>query len=406
MMRDYALLSLKTLKKRGIRSWLTMLGIFIGIAAVVSLISLGEGLQQAITGQFSTLGPDRLIVESASTGFGPPGANAIRKLSDDDKVLIEGVSGVESVISRLVRVVRVDYNKIAEFKFVASIPEEQSNVDEIYQAVNIEIADGRLLDADDRDKIVLGDDFISENDFDKPLRVGSHLTIQGEDFEVVGILKRAGSFQINSAILMPEEDMREILNLGDEHDLFVVRVIDKDRTEEIGESIAQKLRRDRRQDIGEEDFSVQTPVQALDSVNTILTVINLVVAGIAAISLIVGGIGITNTMYTSVLERTKEIGIMKAIGARNKDILLLFLIEAGLLGFVGGVVGVLVGAGISTGIEFIATTAIDTTLLKAVFPVYLIFGALGFAFAVGSISGLVPAWRASRLKPVDALRYE
>ena len=131
-----------------------------------------------------------------------------------------------------------------------------------------------------------------------------------------------------------------------------------------------------------------------------------VLVGIAGISLLVGGIGIMNTMYTSVLERTKEIGTMKAIGAKNSDILQIFLFESGLLGLVGGTIGVVLGIGLGKSVEYIATIALDTNLVQASITLPLVFGALGFSFFIGSISGIFPAFQAAKLKPADALRYE
>jgi len=138
----------------------------------------------------------------------------------------------------------------------------------------------------------------------------------------------------------------------------------------------------------------------------VLDIVQAVLVGIAAISLLVGGIGIMNTMYTSVVERTKEIGIMKAIGARNEDILYIFLFEAGLLGLVGGLIGVIIGFGLSKGAEYIATISLGTNLLQASVDIWLVLGALLFSFVVGIASGVLPAYQASKLKPVDALRYE
>ncbi len=132
----------------------------------------------------------------------------------------------------------------------------------------------------------------------------------------------------------------------------------------------------------------------------------MIVIGIAAVSLLVGGIGIMNTMYTSILERNREIGIMKAIGAQNKDILSIFLIESGLLGLVGGVMGVIFGFSISKIIEYIAVQQLGTKLLQAASPLWLIIACLAFAFLTGSISGLWPAWQASKTNVVDAVRYE
>ena len=205
---------------------------------------------------------------------------------------------------------------------------------------------------------------------------------------------------------MTTEDIKDLFNIDNEYDLIVVQVKNKDQIEIVSDEIERKLMNDRHEKEGEETFSVETPIQSLQSVNTILNIINLIVVGIAAISLIVGGIGIANTMYTSVLERTKEIGIMKAIGARNKDILSIFLIESGLLGLVGGVVGILIGIGASKMIEYIAVTQLNTTLLQVSTPTYLIVGCLVFGFLIGAVSGTLPAIQASRTNVVDALRHE
>ena len=137
-----------------------------------------------------------------------------------------------------------------------------------------------------------------------------------------------------------------------------------------------------------------------------LNIITAFLAGVAAISLFVGGIGMANTMYTSVVERTREIGIMKAIGAKNREILYIFLIESGLLGLVGAGIGVLLGYSISKTIEYIAITQLNTNLLQAAAPLYLIFGCLVFGFVIGAVSGTLPAIQASKTNVVDALRYE
>ena len=149
---------------------------------------------------------------------------------------------------------------------------------------------------------------------------------------------------------------------------------------------------------------MQTPLQAIGTVNTILNIINLIVVGIAVISLLVGGIGIANTMYTSVLERTREIGTMKAVGAKNKDILLIFLIESGLLGLVGGIVGALIGLGLGFIVSGAANSYFGEEIIRVNLSLPLIFGAIIFSFLMGIFAGVVPALQASKLKPVEALR--
>ncbi|MEM4271560.1 MAG: ABC transporter permease [Candidatus Pacearchaeota archaeon] len=404
MLKDYFKIAFKNLKHRGLRSWLTILGVFIGIAAVVSLISLSNGLEQAVMGQFKTLTGDKLIVQSSTSFFGPPGTLAVRKLNEHDLDLIKSVNGVDMAIPRLLRSTKIEFNEMIGFKYLASMPDNQEQINYIYDTMDLKTAAGRLLKAGDKGKIIIGSDFIKKEEFGKEVKVGTRLKIQNKSLEVVGILEKSSSLEVNNAALVIEEDLEEMLDIDDEIDLILVKVESKDRVEEVANLIKKTLRRDRNQKEGEEDFSVQTPVQALQSINTILGILNLIVSGIAAISLIIGGIGIANTMYTSVLERTREIGVMKAVGARNSEILAIFIIEAGLLGLVGGIIGALVGLGFAFGVSHLANTLIGQNLLLVSVSYPLVGLAIGFAFIIGLISGITPALQASKLKPSQALR--
>ncbi len=404
MLSDYFFLAVKNVRKRGIRSWLTILGIFLGIAAVVSLISLGQGLQTAITGQFSTLDQDKLVIENTGTGFGPPGSTAVKKLTSHDLKLIEQVSGVEFAIPRLIRVVKIDFNKISKFEGAASIPSDKEQIEIVNDVLNLKMQEGKLLEETDRGRVVLGNNFAGKEKFDKEITVGTRLNIQKRDFEVKGILKRGSSFIINDIILMPEDDLKEIVNIEDEIDLIAVQVENQDRIEEVAKGIERRLRKDRDEKIGEEDFSVETPLQSIESINNILEIINLVVAGIAAISLLVGGIGIANTMFTSVLERRREIGVMKAVGAQNKDILTIFLIESGLLGLIGGIVGAVIGLILAFSVSKAASSFLGGIDLNVIISYPLLLASLAFSLTIGVLSGIIPAYQASKLNPVEALR--
>jgi len=313
MIKDYFLLSFGNLKQRGLRSWLTIIGIFIGIAAVVSLISLGNGLQEAITGQLGSLSIDILTVQNKGSGFGPPGSTVVEKLDDHDFGVIENVRGVDQVISRLIRVGSLEYNDISGFGFAASIPEDKKARDFIYENFDLEAEEGRLFEEGDKGKVLLGNNFLETEDFEKKFRVGKKVKINGKTLEIVGFLKQSSSLQANSLVLIMDKEMRDIFDAEKEHDVIVVQVQDKDKIEEVARDIERKLRNDRNEKIDEESFTVESPIQILNSVNLILNIINLIIVGIASISLLVGGIGIANTMYTSVVERTKEIGVMKAI---------------------------------------------------------------------------------------------
>jgi len=404
MIFDYFSFALKNLKYRGLRSWLTMLGIFIGIAAVVSLISLGNGLQTAVIGQFSTLSVDTLTISNQGTGFGPPGSTAVVKLNNRDLKLVKSNSGVKLAISRLIRVVSVEFNGVKEFKYIGSIPENSEEREFVYESLSVGVQEGRLLKNGDYGKIVIGNDFKNEELFEKEIRIGTKLKINGKDYEVIGILEKASSFTINSVVFMLEGDMKDLLNIDDEIDLIVAQVENKNEIEKVAKSLEEDFLKDRNLKIGGEDFAIETPLQAISGVNNVLNIINLIVGGIAAISLLVGGIGIMNSMYTSVLERTGEIGVMKAVGAKNKDVLIIFLIESGLLGLVGGIIGAILGLGMAFGVSSIAGVALGGIDLGVKVSYPLLFGAIGFSFFIGIISGVFPAMQAAKLNVVDALR--
>ncbi|PIN94526.1 hypothetical protein COU53_03180 [Candidatus Pacearchaeota archaeon CG10_big_fil_rev_8_21_14_0_10_30_48] len=404
MISDYFSFALKNLKYRGLRSWLTMLGIFIGIAAVVSLISLGTGLQTAVTGQFSTLSVDTLTINNQGTGFGPPGSTSVVKLNNHDLKLVESNSGVKLAISRLIRIVSVEFNGVREFKYIGSVPENSEERKFVYDSLGVNVQEGRLLENGDYGKIVVGNDFTDENVFEKEIRVGTKLKINGKDYEVIGILEKGSSFTINSVVFMLDGDMKNLLDIGDEIDMIVAQVENKNDVEKVAKSLEEDFLKDRNLKVGEEDFAVQTPLQAISGVNNVLNIINLIVGGIAAISLLVGGIGIMNSMYTSVLERTGEIGIMKAVGAKNGDVLIIFLIESGLLGLVGGIIGAILGLGMAFGVASIAGAALGGIDLGVKISYPLLFGAISFSFFIGILSGVLPAMQAAKLNVVDALR--
>ena len=404
MLKDFTILAVDNLKHRGIRSWLTMLGIFIGIATVVALISLGNALQHGITGQFSSLGADRLIVQNAETGFGPPGSTAVKKLTSHDLDLVRSVPGVEIAVPRFIRTANTVFNKAANFGYISDLPNDKAEAEMVYSTLNLNVASGRPLEYNDRGKVLLGNDYSKDSIFGKPVGVGDTILIQGKSFKVVGILEQSSSFIFNGISIIPNKDLKEILNLGDEIDTIGIKVTSKDIVEQVANEITNKMRRDRNEKPGEEDFSVQTPTQALQSVNTILGIINLIVVGIAAISLVVGGIGIANTMYTSVLERTKEIGTMKAVGAQNKNILSIFILESSFLGLAGGVIGAIIGLGFAFLISFITHKYSTAMGLDVIISWPLLISSITFALAVGTLSGILPAMQASKLKPVDALR--
>jgi len=406
MIKDYVQYSVKNISNRRMRSWLTMIGIFIGIAAVVSLVSLGQGLQQAVLDQFMGLGADKIIIQPKGVGLGSIGTNPTQ-LTDTDLKKIRSIPSIKEVAGEMYKVTTIEYNNKQVVYFVFSLPRDTRQREVITQLQDSTIEAGRALKPDEKGKVVVGYRYNHDKVFDKNLKLGDKLIVNGKEFEIAGFMEKIGSEYDDTAVYMNEDDYTTLFSIDTKsYDYIYAQVEDNVEPKQVVPTIERELRKSRNLDKGNEDFEVQTFDELLQSYLTIFGIIQAVVVGIAAISLLVGGIGIMNTMYTSVLERTKEIGVMKAIGAKNSDILTIFIIESGILGFVGGLIGIIIGAGISKTVEFIGTQVIGSALLKAAFPMWLIFGALAFSTIVGILSGLLPAKQASSLKPVDALRYE
>jgi len=400
---NYFLFAFRNLKRKGIRSYLTLLGICIGIMAVVSLITLGNGLKMAVTSQFGIDSTELISVQASGGGFGPPGEDVILPLTKQDALAIEKISSVEYAIPRNIRSISIEYNDKLIFTFVASIPEEYDK--ELYEIIDVEVNQGRLLKDGESKKIFLGTNFEDEtkNGFDKPLIAGKKVLINGKEFEVVGILKKKGSFMFDNVVFMYDDDLNDLLGYGDNVDLIAVKVKNKDLIDRAKEDIEKLLRNRRNVKIGEENFQVTTPESMLKTVNNVLGGIQIFIIIIASISIFIGVIGIVNTMTISVLERKKEIGIMKAIGAKNYHIFMQFFIESGFLGLVGGGIGVLLGVGIGyVGVSGI-NNWIGATIKPSIDFMLILFSLLG-SFLIGALAGIFPAMKAAKQHPVDALR--
>lgn len=405
MLRDLSVLSFSNLKRRRLRSWLTMLGIFIGIAAVVALISLGEGLRVAIIGQFGFLGTDVLSVQASGSGIaGPPGMGVAEPLTDDLAGKIENVDGVVAAINRYIKTGTLEFNNVQGIGFAMSMPsgEHRKIIEEM---LNVKAEQGRLLKEGDTRRVLLGNTFTNPDTWGgKGIKAGDRVIINSISYEVAGIMEKKGSFLLDGSVIINEEQL--LKDFGDDGNVNVIgiKVKDEKMMDKVKEDIEKLLRKERGVKKGEENFEVQSPQKILETLTSTLFAVQLFVYIIAIISLLVGGIGIMNTMYTAVLERTKEIGILKSIGARNSAIFTMFFIESGLLGVVGGIVGIVVGLIFAYGLAFIGRFALGSDLIQAHANLFLIFGSLMFSFFVGTIFGVLPALQASKLQPVESLR--
>jgi putative ABC transport system permease protein len=396
-----------------LRSWLTITGIVIGVAAVIAIVSIGDGMQQTLNSRLSGLGGDivtispgfergggMFVMRGGGGGGGPSGgAQATSKeivLSRSDYQVLKGISDIALIDTNIRGSVNISYLGKTGKVSVTGVDQKVWS-----QITTSTIKDGRMLDSADQNVIVIGGNLASSY-FNQPVGINKMVTISGSAFRVVGILDD----QSNS-VYMPIQMAYQVIpdKTNDIYDTLVVKIKNQDQLDEVITKIQDKLMTARHVTQKNMDFSVtsrkemqQARADTMNSMNTFLL-------AIAAVSLIVGSIGIANTMFTSVLEKTKEIGIMKAIGARNPDILLIFLFNAGFIGLVGGILGVILGTLLS---GFLPALMGNIPMVRgtAIVTFNSIIMALSVSVIVGILAGIIPAYQASKLKPVDALRYE
>ncbi|MGD8744422.1 MAG: ABC transporter permease [Candidatus Woesebacteria bacterium] len=389
-------LAVKSIWRNRVRSGLTALGIIIGVAAVILLVSLGQGLQNYITGQFEQLGTNLIFVLPGTVQFGqgPPnfsGSKLTMRHVEDLKNLGPPIknAAVDSDIPGVVK-----YKGESKVTTVGGVSAEWS------QIINIDVAEGRMLSESDvqlqRNVAVLGQS-IAEEFFGSSNPIGKRITIENEKFQIIGLIEEIGAqsigFDIDNFIAIPITVSQRIFGNEDSVQSIIIqasRKEDLDEAIEITESYFLSQ-------MDEEDFSVVDQSNLLETINNILGVITAALGGIAAISLVVGGVGIMNIMLVSVTERTREIGLRKALGAKRNDILLQFIIEAVTLSVLGGAIGILIGWGGSLALNRFFPAAVTAWAVTLSF---------GVSAAVGIIFGVAPAIRASQLDPIDALRYE
>ena len=389
-MWDYLVLAFKSIRHKSTRSYLTIVGILIGVAAIVALVSITQGLSESIATEFELAGTDTITV-AAGMGMGIGEYLDVERVRD-----VESVRGVRTVEYFLMDITEVEYRGQVESTFVWGASE--GLLDEIPQ---FDIAEGRNLREHETGSAVVGSTVYPEV-FDNPVGMRSILEIDDDNYRVVGKLEHIGVPSDDQSVVISLSDAQSLLGLDDEISMMLVRVDSGYDVSEVADEIEKALE----DELDDDEFSVETMEQILDAVNNVLAMVQALFVGVASIALLVGGVGIMNTMYTSVLEKTREIGIMKAVGARNSDVMTVFMFESGLLGLAGGIVGVLVGLGIALGVEYLVHEYYALTMLKVSISPELIIGALMFSFILGTLSGVLPARRAAGLNPVDALRSE
>jgi len=392
--------SLRNLKQRKGRSFLTLFSILIGIATIFIFVSFGWGLFNYVDEFKSGSSVDKLLI-TGKGGFGGLDAEESFKLTEDDVDAVKGAAGVYDASGVYFTTVQAEVNNQKKFVFLIAYDPKTPLILDI---IDIGAEKGRLLRSGDTKNVLLGYNYLFDNKiFKRGLDINNIIEIDGEKMKIIGFFESVGNPQDDSQIYIINEYFEDLY--PNKTYFEIVARVDITNIERVIENVEKKLRKERGLEEGKEDFFVQSFEELLKSFSAVLNIIIGFIILIALISVLVSAVNTANTMITSVLERYKEIGILKAIGARNSDVFWIFLFESSFLGFVAGVLGVLLGWGFSSLAGSILTN-LGWGFLSPYYSPYLFIGSVLFATLTGAISGVIPAVRASKINTVDALRHE
>lgn len=415
-LKDILKFSVDNLSQRGLRSWLTIIGIVIGAGSVLSLLSLGEGLQKQMTEKFGELDSRLITINPGSkrvTGMGPGrferrGSTETTEnpnLTEKDVLALESVEGISHIDPIVSGRCDVKYTTESVTLSVEGVDPRAWK-----EMTTVELEKGRWLKSSDENAVIVGYG-VAHDIFSKDLMLNTQLTVEGESFKIIGVLEESGGMggSDNTVIMLTDSARKVVEDVNhDQYSSIELQVADSASVEKVVNATEERLMLTRHVTEQNKDFTVSSTQEIQETVSEMSTTLNLFLGGIAAISLLVGSVGIANTMFMSVMERTKQIGTLKALGSTDLEIMKMFILESSLIGLVGGVLGVFLGF-IGTGLISILTSGMmpmggggATAVIK---PQLVIF-VLGFSILIGTLSGLLPARRAAKLEPVEALRYE
>lgn len=402
----------ESLMRQKSRTVLTIIAVAIGIASLIIMIAAGNGLRGMVMKELEVYGSDMINIEVRVPGKGSTGSTSsfatgttITTFKNKDVDEIRKLSNVETLYTYVTGQEVIKYQGVAKPAIVFGYGADAPLIEKL------PISEGRFYSSDEENSlapvIVLGSK-IKEKLFNDDDAVGKSVYVRGKPFKVVGVLQERGAtfgFNLDEVVYIPTLTMQKKL-LGTDYVIGVsVKARDPNKIPETKEDLIV-LMRELHDSNGpeEDDFEVMTMADAQSMMDTVLSAITMLLAVIAAVSLVVGGVGITNIMYVSVIERTFEVGLRRAVGAKRKDILWQFLFEAGILTFLGGVFGVVAGALVAFLVYYVAVS-FGIAWTYAVSPLSVILSLL-FSTLIGMFFGVYPAQKAANMDPINALRQE
>ncbi len=401
---ELAELAMNSLRYRSLRSWLAVLGIVIGVGSIISLISISVGVNDQLQKNLGGVGANIITISpggaraerfgfgGGQAGFGGASSSA-QPITFTQADALRRIGGVAKIDAQVSGRGTVSYrNKNTSLTIIGTEPSAFPD------SVGTKIMQGRPLGSSDTSSAVIGYSVGTDTVNDSMLN--KQIKINGISFHVVGILNQSGATFSgpDRNIYIPQKQAKSMFKQSDRVSSVVAIAADGENPDTVAAGITAALLQLHRVSAVKQDFTVTTASSLQSSISSVTNTLGLFLGGIASISLIVGGIGVANAMFTSVLEQTRYIGLLKSLGARNSAVLRLFLFEAGMVGLVGGVIGV--------AFSFVGSLLLGSFGLPSKITPELALLGLGFSIIVGAVSGIVPARNAATVAPVEALRYE
>lgn len=392
-------LTIKNIFRRKLRSILTILSVIIGIASVIALVLLSDGLLNTVNEQFDKMGGRAIFVLAGNFQGNPFESGRLSKenmLNIKDSENIEKIPAVENVFAMNFLNAQITYRNQDEFAYLATLPVEK--MDDAFDFFDVSVSEGKTFNGKEGNNAIIGD-YIAKKMFDREIKTGNKIKINDMDFRVLGILEPIGNEADDSTIYITRKAGDDLLNYEDSVNYIMVKTKADTDNKDTVKRIERLLAKTR----DEENFMIISADDFLELITRLLTLIKVILATIASISVVVGSLGVINSVYTSVLERTREIGVLKSIGAKINDITFIFVLESLLLSLAGGVIGFGLGVGIAKGVSLYAASA-GFDMFTISITVEIVLLALILSVIVGIVAGLFPARSAAKLNPVNALR--